>query len=108
MIGGRIEMMHISLNPTIVHIRAGTLRPLVVTVKDRWTEYLPDVPTTAGISVAPPMRAPPPPPARARRTTVAPAAMSATPMITALRLERFLWVGILVRRGSAADGAAGR
>ena len=40
-------MMHISLNPTIAHIRAGTLRPLVVTVKERWTEYLPDVPTTA-------------------------------------------------------------
>jgi len=47
MISGRIHMMHISLNPTIAHIRAGTLRPLVVTAKERWTEYLPEVPTTA-------------------------------------------------------------
>jgi tripartite-type tricarboxylate transporter receptor subunit TctC len=47
MITGRVQMMHISLNPTIAHIRAGTLRPLVVTAKDRWTDYLPDVPTSA-------------------------------------------------------------
>jgi tripartite-type tricarboxylate transporter receptor subunit TctC len=47
MIAGRVQMMHISLNPTFAHIKAGTLRPLAVTVKDRWTEYLPDVPTTA-------------------------------------------------------------
>jgi tripartite-type tricarboxylate transporter receptor subunit TctC len=46
MISGRVQMMHISLNPTIAHIRAGTLRPLVVTAKERWTEYLPDVPTS--------------------------------------------------------------
>jgi tripartite-type tricarboxylate transporter receptor subunit TctC len=47
MIAGRVQMMHISLNPTYAHIKAGTLRPLAVTVKDRWVEYLPDVPTTA-------------------------------------------------------------
>jgi tripartite-type tricarboxylate transporter receptor subunit TctC len=47
MIAGRVQMMHISLNPTYAHIKAGTLRPLAVTVKDRWTDYLPDVPTTA-------------------------------------------------------------
>jgi tripartite-type tricarboxylate transporter receptor subunit TctC len=47
MISGRVQMMHISLNPTYAHIKAGTLRALAVTVKDRWTEYLPDVPTTA-------------------------------------------------------------
>jgi tripartite-type tricarboxylate transporter receptor subunit TctC len=46
MISGRVQMMHISLNPTYTHIKAGTLRPLVVTVKDRWAEYLPDVPTS--------------------------------------------------------------
>jgi tripartite-type tricarboxylate transporter receptor subunit TctC len=46
MISGRVQMMHISLNPTYVHIKAGKLRALAVTVKDRWTEYLPDVPTT--------------------------------------------------------------
>ena len=46
MISGRVQMMHISLNPTYVHIKAGTLRALAVTVKDRWAEYLPDVPTT--------------------------------------------------------------
>jgi tripartite-type tricarboxylate transporter receptor subunit TctC len=46
MISGRVQMMHISLNPTIAHIRAGTLRPLVVTAKDRWVEYLPEVPTS--------------------------------------------------------------
>jgi tripartite-type tricarboxylate transporter receptor subunit TctC len=46
MISGRVQMMHISLNPTYTHIKAGALRPLVVTVKDRWAEYLPDVPTT--------------------------------------------------------------
>jgi tripartite-type tricarboxylate transporter receptor subunit TctC len=51
MIGGRVEMMHISLNPTIAHIRAGTLRPLVVTVPDRWTDYLPDVPTSAEVGL---------------------------------------------------------
>jgi tripartite-type tricarboxylate transporter receptor subunit TctC len=39
-------MMHISLNPTIAQIRAGTLRPLVVTDRERWTEHLPDVPTS--------------------------------------------------------------
>jgi tripartite-type tricarboxylate transporter receptor subunit TctC len=47
MISGRVQMMHISLNPTIAHIQAGTLRPLVVTAKERWVEYLPDVPTSA-------------------------------------------------------------
>jgi tripartite-type tricarboxylate transporter receptor subunit TctC len=46
MISGRVQMMHISLNPTIAHIRAGTLRPLVVTARDRWLDYLPDVPTS--------------------------------------------------------------
>jgi len=46
MIAGRIQMMHISLNPTIAQIRAGTLRPLVVTDRERWTEHLPDVPTS--------------------------------------------------------------
>jgi tripartite-type tricarboxylate transporter receptor subunit TctC len=47
MITGRIQMMHISLNPTVAHIRAGSLRPLVVTDRARWTEHLPDVPTSA-------------------------------------------------------------
>ena len=46
MITGRIQMMHISLNPTVAHIRAGSLRPLVVTDRARWTEHLPDVPTS--------------------------------------------------------------
>lgn len=47
MISGRVQMMHISLNPTYAHLKAGTLRALAVTVKDRWLDYLPDVPTTA-------------------------------------------------------------
>jgi tripartite-type tricarboxylate transporter receptor subunit TctC len=47
MISGRVQMMHISLKPTYVHIKAGTLRALAVTAKERWTEFLPDVPTTA-------------------------------------------------------------
>jgi tripartite-type tricarboxylate transporter receptor subunit TctC len=47
MIAGRVQMMHVSLNPTYAHIKAGTLRPLAVTVKDRWLDYLPDVPTSA-------------------------------------------------------------
>jgi tripartite-type tricarboxylate transporter receptor subunit TctC len=51
MIAGRVQMMHISLNPTIAHIRAGTLRPLAVTVKERWVEHLPDVPTTAEVGM---------------------------------------------------------
>ena len=45
MITGRIQMMHTSLNPIIAHIRADTLRPLVVTARERWKDYLPDVPT---------------------------------------------------------------
>lgn len=47
MISGRVQMMHISLKPTYVHIKTGTLRALAVTAKERWTEFLPDVPTTA-------------------------------------------------------------
>ncbi len=51
MISGRVQMMHISLNPTIAHIRAGKLRALAVTAKERWTEYLPDVPTTVEVGM---------------------------------------------------------
>lgn len=51
MIAGRIQMMHISLNPVIAQIRAGTLRPLVVAAKQRWSDYLPDVPTSAELGM---------------------------------------------------------
>jgi tripartite-type tricarboxylate transporter receptor subunit TctC len=46
LIAGNIHMMHISLNPTYVHIKSGSLRALVVTAKERWVEWLPDVPTS--------------------------------------------------------------
>lgn len=51
MVAGRIQMMHISLNPVIAQIRAGTLRPLVVAARKRWTDYLPDVPTSAELGM---------------------------------------------------------
>jgi tripartite-type tricarboxylate transporter receptor subunit TctC len=51
MVAGRVQMMHISLNPTIAHIRAGTLRPILVVAKDRWIEHLPDVPTSAEVGL---------------------------------------------------------
>ena len=51
MISGRIQMMHTSLNPIIAHIRAGSLRPLVVTALERWKDYLPDVPTSAEVGM---------------------------------------------------------
>jgi tripartite-type tricarboxylate transporter receptor subunit TctC len=46
MLAGRIEMMHISLQPVASHVQAGTLRILCVTLPERWTEYLPEVPTS--------------------------------------------------------------
>jgi tripartite-type tricarboxylate transporter receptor subunit TctC len=51
MIAGRIQMMHISLNPIIGQIRAGKLRPLVVAAKERWSDYLPDVPSSAELGM---------------------------------------------------------
>jgi len=51
MIAGRVQMMHISLNPIIGQIRAGTLRPLVVAAKQRWSDYLPDVPTSVELGM---------------------------------------------------------
>ena len=51
MIAGRVQMMHISLNPIIGQIRAGTLRPLVVAAKQRWSDYLPDLPTSVELGM---------------------------------------------------------
>lgn len=51
MIAGRVQMMHISLNPIIGQVRAGTLRPLVVAAKQRWSDYLPDVPTSVELGM---------------------------------------------------------
>lgn len=51
MIAGRIQMMHISLNPVVAHIHAGTLRPLVVAANQRWSTYLPDVPTSVELGI---------------------------------------------------------
>ena len=51
MIAGRVQMMHISLNPIIGQVRAGTLRPLVVAAKQRWADYLPDVPTSVELGM---------------------------------------------------------
>ena len=42
MIAGRVQMMHISLNPTYrAYQGRARCAPLAVTVKDRWVEYLP-------------------------------------------------------------------
>ena len=43
-IGGRVSMMFIDLAPGLEHVRAGTLRALAVTTKDRST-LLPDLPS---------------------------------------------------------------
>ncbi len=47
MVGGRIQMLHASLNGVIGHVRSGAVRVLVVTDKERWKDQLPDVPTSA-------------------------------------------------------------
>ena len=47
MVGGRIQMMHLSLQPVISHVQSGALRILVVTLPERWKDYLPQVPTSA-------------------------------------------------------------
>ena len=40
-------MMHLSLQPVISHVQSGALRILVVTLPERWKDYLPHVPTSA-------------------------------------------------------------
>jgi tripartite-type tricarboxylate transporter receptor subunit TctC len=47
LLSGRIQMMHVSLQPIIAHVKAGKLRILAVTLPERWKAYLPDVPTAA-------------------------------------------------------------
>jgi tripartite-type tricarboxylate transporter receptor subunit TctC len=47
LIAGRIQMMHTSLGGIIAHVRSGRVRVLVVTAPERWTEFLPEVPTSA-------------------------------------------------------------
>src|SRR5438034_897190 len=50
-IGGRVSMMFIDLAPGLEHVRAGTLRALAVTTRER-SALLPDLPSLheAGIS----------------------------------------------------------
>ena len=43
-LGGRVSMMFIDLAPGLEHVRAGTLRPLAVTTKER-SALLPDLPS---------------------------------------------------------------
>ena len=45
-LGGRVSMMFIDLAPGLEHVRAGTLRPLAVTTKER-SALLPDLPSLA-------------------------------------------------------------
>ena len=45
-LGGRISMMFIDLAPGLEHVRAGTMRPLAVTTKER-SALLPDLPSLA-------------------------------------------------------------
>ena len=43
-LGGRVSMMFIDLAPGLEHVRAGTMRPLAVTTKER-SALLPDLPS---------------------------------------------------------------
>ena len=43
-LGGRVSMMFIDLAPGLQHVRAGTMRPLAVTTKER-SSLLPDLPS---------------------------------------------------------------
>jgi tripartite-type tricarboxylate transporter receptor subunit TctC len=45
-LGGRVSMMFIDLAPGLEHVRAGTLRPLAVTTRER-SALLPDLPSLA-------------------------------------------------------------
>jgi tripartite-type tricarboxylate transporter receptor subunit TctC len=45
-LGGRVSMMFIDLAPGLQHVRAGTMRPLAVTTKER-SALLPDLPSLA-------------------------------------------------------------
>jgi tripartite-type tricarboxylate transporter receptor subunit TctC len=47
MLGGRIDMMHISLQPIRPHVDSGKLRILAAALPERWSDYLPEVPTAA-------------------------------------------------------------
>jgi tripartite-type tricarboxylate transporter receptor subunit TctC len=44
LLGGRVSMMFIDLAPGLEHVRAGTMRPLAVTTKER-SALLPDLPS---------------------------------------------------------------
>jgi tripartite-type tricarboxylate transporter receptor subunit TctC len=50
-LGGRVSMMFIDLAPGLEHVRAGTLRPLAVTTKER-SALLPDLPSLAEAGIA--------------------------------------------------------
>lgn len=47
MVGGRIQMMHTALGGIVSQVRAGKVRVLAVAAPERWTDALPDVPSSA-------------------------------------------------------------
>jgi tripartite-type tricarboxylate transporter receptor subunit TctC len=47
LITNRVQAIHISLQPLLEHVKAGTLRIIAIAAPARWPEYLPEVPTSA-------------------------------------------------------------
>jgi tripartite-type tricarboxylate transporter receptor subunit TctC len=51
LITNRVQMMHVTLQPLMPHVTAGTLRILAIAAPERWTKYLPDVPTSSEVGL---------------------------------------------------------